>query len=253
MAKKKRTLSPDILDPRNALQFYSRAAVKNADFWTDKLVRSEYSRLRSIAQKRLKNLEKYEPESYAYTHNRGQYPTMRGMSAAEIREKLPELARFIAAKTGTVTGIRAQRNKAAQTMQERGYNIAPEDMKAFGQFMDEWRTQKLNRAYGSQEVVDLFTFIEEHETVPGVITENFREWLADRKKLKELAQWGEEYGLDIKTIAEDPKHWAMHSKQLMATAAKRIKNGQNVDSDTIIEQYEKMERQRVQRNKKRRK
>ena len=108
-------LNPDELDPRNNLEWYTADAITNADVWTPQMIRREYSRLRDIAQKRLKRLAEAEPESYAYRHNVGQYAPARGQTTKELAAKLPELARFIAAKTGTVRGIREQRIKAAAT------------------------------------------------------------------------------------------------------------------------------------------
>ena len=43
-------------DPRVNLEYYTREAIRNADVWTDSAVRAEYSRLRDIAQKRLKQI-----------------------------------------------------------------------------------------------------------------------------------------------------------------------------------------------------
>ena len=122
-------------DPRVNLEYYTREAVRNADIWTDSAVRAEYSRLRDIAQKRLQRLAKSEPGSYAYRANVGQYAPARGQTTEEIRTQLPTLAKFIAAKTGSVSGIRAQRAKAVKTFREHGYNfITKENIGTFGDF-----------------------------------------------------------------------------------------------------------------------
>ena len=95
-------LTRDQLDPRNNLQAYSPQAIRNADVWTPQMLRSEYSRLRSIARKRLERLERLEPESYAYRHNKDRYDPVRTLSVAQLKEKLPQLARFIAAKVAAL-------------------------------------------------------------------------------------------------------------------------------------------------------
>ena len=129
---KRRTPSPDEIDPRNNLQWYTRQALKNADVWTDQAVRKEYRRLRDIAQKRLKTLAKYEPDSYAYARNVGRYPGAKGATTAELRALMPELAKFIAARTGSVMGIRAQRRKAVNTLREHGYTgVTMKNIKEF--------------------------------------------------------------------------------------------------------------------------
>lgn len=189
MAPRARKLSPDQIDPRNSLQYYTREAVKNADYWDDAALRAEYSRLRDIAQKRLKRLAKAEPDSYAYRHNVGKYKPARGQSTAELREKLPELAKFIAAKTGSVSGIRAQRVAAVEALQEHGYEgITKGNYKLFAEFMREWRAQKLQKVWGSPEVYEMFVFTREKKVPWDKIRDNFEAWLEHLDELESYAE-----------------------------------------------------------------
>lgn len=211
-------LSPDQLDPRNNLQYYTKAALQNADVWTPQLIRQEYSRLRSIAQKRLKNLAEQEPDSYAYRHNFDRYAPVKGQTIEELRETLPELARFIAAKTGTVRGIRKQRQLAVATLREHGYTgITTKNIKAFGRFMDEWRAQKLDKTVGSPTAAEAFEFYEEHGVRWEQIQDNFARWLANEKKLE-------------------------------AYVRKRSEKGKEVTSEDILKQFDKIETARKKKN-----
>lgn len=173
-------------DPRVSLEYYTREAIRNADVWTDSAVRAEYSRLRDIAQKRLKRLAKSEPGSYAYRANVGQYAPARGQTTEEIRMQLPTLAKFIAAKTGSVSGIRAQRSKAVTTFQEHGYKfINQSNIKAFGEFMESFKAKKGKaRVYGSFDAVELWEFTQEYGIDPERVKKQFAQWLGQQRELK---------------------------------------------------------------------
>ena len=213
-------ISPDQLDPRNNLQFYTAAALRNADVWTDRAIRQEYKRLRDIAQKRLKRLAIAEPESYAYKTNVGRFGTTRGQSTAELRAQLPDLAKFIAAKTGTISGIRQQRAKAVATLQKHGYTgVTKSNLKVFGEFMDLWRNSKMNRAYGSPTAVETFEFVQKHQIPWDRVKNDFATFLMDRAKLESYVR-------------------------------KQNKSGREVSSDDIIAEFDRLEQARESRNRK---
>ena len=184
-----RKLSPDQLDPRNNLQLYSRDVVKNADIWTPKAIREEYSRLRSIARKRLERLERLEPDSYAYRHNVGVYKPLKELTQTEVIKLLPELAQFIAAKTGTVTGIREARLKAVEKLREHGYEqINESNYKTFASWMEKWRSEKLTHSIGSIEVVEAFEFTVLHDIRNDDIDKDFQAYIKDIMKAEKYAE-----------------------------------------------------------------
>lgn len=202
-------------DPRVNLEYYTREAVRNADVWTDSAVRAEYSRLRDIAQKRLKRLAKSEPMSYAYRANVGQYASARGQTTEEIRMQLPTLAKFIAAKTGSVSGIRAQRRKAVDTFREHGYKfINQNNLAAFGEFMESFRSKRgKTRAYGSFDAVELWEFTQEHNVDPERVKKQFAQWLGQQRELERYVR-------------------------------KQHKAGEEVAADDIIKEFNRLERER---------
>ena len=163
------------LDPRRDLEAYTGTALRNADIWTPEKIRSEYSRLRSIARKRLERLEVKEPESYAYRYNKDRYKPVAQMSVAQMRAELTNLAKFITAKTGTVRGIEEQRRKAIAKLTERGYTgVTAGNLRQFGKYMESWRDlSKQVMRKGSPTAVELFEFIQEHDIPWEVVNENF--------------------------------------------------------------------------------
>lgn len=212
-------ISPDQMDPRNNLQYYTRAAVRNSDVWTDRLVRQEYRRLRDIAQKRLQRLAVAEPGSLAYKRNVGRYGPTRSMSTEQLRQLLPDLAKFIAARTGSVSGIREQRNKALETLHQHGYTgITKENLAAFGEFMEEFRSSKAGRSIGSPTAVETFEFTQDHDIPWEKVKADFADWLRDRKKLESYV------------IRQNAR-------------------GNEVSSDDIIAEFVRLQVQREKRNK----
>ena len=179
-------LTTDQMDPRNNLEWYTREAItNNAEVWTPQMIRREYSRLRDIAQKRLSRLAVAEPESYAYRKNVGQYASARGQSTEALAAKLPQLARFIAAKTGSVRGIRAQREAAVRTLQERGYTgVTKANVKEFGEFMEHYRDNKVTHSIGSHQAVEVFEFYQEQGIPWQKVKEDFAAWVRAKGKLE---------------------------------------------------------------------
>lgn len=210
-------INPDQLDPRNNLQWYTRDAIKNADVWTPQQIRREYSRLRDIAEKRLKRLAIAEPESYAYRHNVGKYAPARGQSTEALAEQMPELARFIAAKTGSVKGIRAQRNKAVATLQESGYDfVTPANITEFGEFMEASRETKLGKVVYT-EIIATYRFMQEQSIPWARVKEDFAQWVRARKNLDTYV-------------------------------AKQNAKGKEVTSDDILAEFDRMEAKRKKKN-----
>lgn len=107
--------------------------------YSEKELRKEYSRLRSIARKRLEVFEKSEfKESLVYLYNKGRYvPLSQVQDAFELRLLLTDVSRFILAESGTVSGQRRIRKKAIQTFKDSwGIDIKPSEYNDFLRFLE---------------------------------------------------------------------------------------------------------------------
>lgn len=117
---------------------YQPDALQNG--YTEKELRAEYSRLRSIAQKRLKTLEQSEfAASQTVRYNRGRYKTLSDIeSTSELSHLLGDLARFLTAQRGTVSGLRLERERAMETWREQyGVDfVKPEEWLDYTDFMN---------------------------------------------------------------------------------------------------------------------
>ena len=103
-------------------------------------IRKEYSRLRSIARKRLQRLSEggYEMTT-AYRMNQNRYRTLKELndSPKQLAERLSDLSRFISARSSTVTGQKGIEQDRITSLHEAGYTwINRKNIKAFGEFMN---------------------------------------------------------------------------------------------------------------------
>lgn len=94
------------------------------DARSDRELRKEYSRLRSIANKRIERLMASEfADSQAVAYNAGIYiPLAAVQSRSELKHLLTDLARFITSEQSTITGQRAIVRRLVKTWNnDKGY------------------------------------------------------------------------------------------------------------------------------------
>lgn len=143
-------------------------------------VRKEYSRLRDIQQKRIKRLKSAGYDDIkAYRMNANHYPKLKDIkSNQELSQRLSDLARFIYSDT-TVTKLNRIRNKALATLHENNYTfVTKENFKEFGQFMEEYRAQKLDeQGYDSGDAAEVYGFTLKHDLDPEEVKKDFEQWL----------------------------------------------------------------------------
>lgn len=109
----------------------------------DAAMRKEYSRLRSIARKRLERLGKSEfAETAEYQLNKSHYPKLEKIqSSYELANRLTDLQKFLAAKGSTVTGQKRIQKAKLETLHEHGYTFVNKgNIREFGEFMQFMRS-----------------------------------------------------------------------------------------------------------------
>ena len=155
-----------------------------------KEVRKEYTRLRDIAQKRLKRMgNSIWSDTQTYLRNVHHYPKLKDIkSESELAARLSDLSRFITAQTSTVSGMEAQMKKSLKTLHEHDYNfVTRENYIFFGKFMEEYRFQKLDEMYDSGDAADTFNALETQRVDPEKVKEDFEFWLQNQKVLESMA------------------------------------------------------------------
>lgn len=153
-------------------------------------VRKEYTRLRDIAQKRLKRFETAGlTKTQAYKRNVAHYPKLKDIkSDYELAGRLSDLERFISAQAGSVSGQKEIRKKAISTLHEHDYTFVNEqNFDDFTDFMEEYRDQMLDgEGYDSGDAAELYSVVEKHKLDPEKVAEDFGFYLENIETLKKM-------------------------------------------------------------------
>ena len=116
-------------------------------------MRSEYTRMRDVAQKRLHRLEKAFPESKAVQSHPQGFPKLKDLDPRDFPKAFAELAKFVKAKGSTVTGQKQIKEKTIKTWQEQGLNLNQKNYDKTIKILEEMRRRKI--VYGSDKAVEL--------------------------------------------------------------------------------------------------
>ena len=192
---------------RYPVEAYVPSVAMMSKYMTEKQMVSEYSRLRSIARKRLERFEGTEwVDTQQYRMNAGRYkPVKEIKNKTELVALLSDVSRFVTARTGSVSGLRAQRSQSLKSLHEHGYTfVNKKNYPMFVQFMEAWRVWDVNRLYDSERVADLYHEARRKAISSKELRENFEFWLAENnlEKLKEM-----------KKISSDKPHSAADYKK----------------------------------------
>lgn len=116
-------------------------------------MRSEYTRMRDVAQKRIKRLGKQFPESKAYQSHKQGFAKLKDLDPRDFPKAFAELAKFVKAKGSTVTGQKQIKEKTIKTWQDQGLNLNSKNYDKTIKILEEMRKQKI--VYGSDKAVEL--------------------------------------------------------------------------------------------------
>lgn len=125
---------------------------------TDAAIRKEYSKLRSIANKRLGRLQ---AQGLGKTARSGyKFPTIKDIessSRATVASELADVSRFLRDPRTTVTGEKSFLENFKEMMSEKGYADlveTPDDVYKVLDFMEEIREQNNNKVLPSGDALD---------------------------------------------------------------------------------------------------
>ena len=114
-------------------------------------LRSEYTRMRDVAQKRIKRLQASEfNQAKAVLERPEGFPKLKELRPEDIPYAMNELYRFLRAKTSTVSGQRTRMMKTIKTFAEAGIQISEKEYPTFIKVLESLRKQKL--MYDSEHV-----------------------------------------------------------------------------------------------------
>lgn len=144
-----------LIKPRES---YTVSSIELAGSFTYADAKKEYTRLRNIANKRLKRLaEAGYADTDIYRANAGKYPALKTFTKErELYQHLSSLAWFISAKGSTVSGQREYEEKIRATLSEHYGTPADMDLKKFGTFMEYMRAKYAGKQYDSERAARVY-------------------------------------------------------------------------------------------------
>lgn len=154
---------------------------------TEKEMRKEYSRLRKVANGRLRTLKNsvWGERSNNWRDYAGEFPSGRGRSRAEIAHRLSTAYYFLSLKTGTVTGLREIRDKFLETMHDTGYTwVNKDNYYDFIEFMDTVKSYYDTVTYDSDRAVDVFDVMTDAGFSADDLKDDFDWWFENYRKIK---------------------------------------------------------------------
>lgn len=149
--------------------------------WADAAdYRAEYSRLRSIAQKRIARLKGTEfAQSAIFRQNRDGFLTVRQASAQGVlAEEMAALRAFLLDDQSTITGARERKSKTLATLHERGYNFVTDtNYWDYVRFMDWVRMVVGSLQFSSEFVNDFYEKVADYN--PGATFDQMKRWFTN--------------------------------------------------------------------------
>ena len=174
-------------------------SVSRAVFATSKEVSKEYNKLRRVANQRLARLENAGYGDSAIMRRYGEgFGSVRGMTEAQKRAKLGEVAKFLGLKTSSVSGQRAALRSFVETMQEKGFDwINMKNAPAVGRFMEAAkRHYGTKNAFDSLQIMELMERVDEVGADPDEIAKDFDYWTENMDQLRPPQAAPDDYELE---------------------------------------------------------
>ena len=166
-------------------------------------MRAEYTRMRDVAQKRIKRLGQKYPESETYKQHKEGFAKLKDIDPRDFPKAFSELAKFVKAKLSTVTGQRTAQEKTISTI-NKGIGAddgsqPPVTKKNYWEvigLLNEARKQK--KIYDSEKIVSLADMmIELNQDQKNDVLNNLSTALENAETLEaDMAQYMEERNID---------------------------------------------------------
>ena len=170
-------------------------------------MRSHYSYLRQIANKRLQNFVGSEFEdAQSYIKNAGKFvPLSEINNERELMFKLYEVNKFVRARSSSVSGLKKIRNETIEAFHDRGFTwINKNNIKQFGDYMEYMRAKYGAKQFDSERAAELFGMISSGSVGLNVedVQRDYKYWV---KHADELAQLPKNVGKKIKSSGDFQK------------------------------------------------
>lgn len=162
---------------------------------TYKQKKAVYTRLRDMAQKRIKNLAKEFSYTETYKQHREGLKKLRDIrTESQLNIELAKLNKLIESPYSTITGQRGLKEKYMKTLEAHEYYkpgteepiVTEENYEAFLDFMEAYRASAEARVYGSETPTELFNEAERLKIKPKSLIDYISFWVTHLKDLQNM-------------------------------------------------------------------
>jgi predicted glycosyltransferase involved in capsule biosynthesis len=156
-------------------------------------LRKEYTRLRAIANKRIKRLAQSEwKDSQIFLENQAGFARLSQIhNDRTLRHELSQLARFVSSERSQISGQNRIRRKTVATLRDRGYDfVNVKNFREFADFMEFARTANLGKLYDSEKVADLYEELDKKDVPKEELGKAYKEWRASQTKQAKVQNKG---------------------------------------------------------------
>lgn len=180
-------------------EYYNPYIVNNRqDLMPIEDVKKEYSRLRSIANKRLQRFKGTEWESTkVYQINADKYkPIAEYKTEAQLRHAHLALVKFVQSERGSVSGLQRSRNKSIKTLRQSGYTfVNKSNYNSVMEFMADLRSVYKAHQVPSDLMLQYAFYRKEHDE--EMDEDEARDHKENVKRMRALyEQWAQEHDVD---------------------------------------------------------
>lgn len=157
---------------------------------TERNLREEYSRLRSIAVKRLQRLGNSEwNDTDLYLRSKNKFKKLKDIkNERELRYLFSDLHYFLESPRSSVTGLDKIRKQSLDTLHQHGYDfVTKKNFRDFGRFMEWAREHAQAYMYDSDRVANAYNeFAVKRNLSQQEIESAFRAWSRRERKLQKI-------------------------------------------------------------------
>lgn len=146
--------------------------------------RAEYTRLRDIARKRINRLKTSRFKDYEVADY--YFPKIREMDINDIDYYLAEIDHYVNKQVTTLKGLTLYEQKMTEALQKNGYSIEADELKSFGDFMEEARSINKGRLSSSDIIYEIYKHSQRLGMDPRTLKNNFKEYLRNGERVEEL-------------------------------------------------------------------
>lgn len=156
--------------------------------FSEKELRHEYTRLRSIAMKRLDRLSKTEfNQSATFKANSQGFPTARSLKDVKgLAYELTAVSKFVASSYSTVKGQKKAKAEMLKSLQKNYPNITDENYWNFIEFMNYAREKYGGKIYDSEQIAELFNVAQEKQIPQHILLRRINVF---RKHIPEIREF----------------------------------------------------------------